>query len=155
MKVCKQCNQEYIDDKKYCSACGNKLINKVLEHSYHQLSKEYQNIYGTWKVTTEGDCEGRTVKNLGIFIGNIDDIALHLADKNYYSLNFQKVEDIDKIKYSDKRNKVDIALDIESKTWDMTSEERVKAMQLLFNGRPVEIEKSNYYASFIIKRTLY
>lgn len=42
-------------------------------------------------VKTEGDCEGRTTQNLGIWEGSISDIALHLADKCIYSLQFEKV----------------------------------------------------------------
>lgn len=37
---------------------------------------------GEWKVTTEGDCEGRMVKDLGVFKGHIVDIALKLAKRH-------------------------------------------------------------------------
>lgn len=42
-----------------------------------------QNIY---EVKTYNDCEGRTTRLLGIYQGNIQDIALHLADKAVYHL---------------------------------------------------------------------
>lgn len=51
------------------------------------MRQEYSN-YGTFEVTTEGDCEGRSVRHLGTFTGYIDEIAFALADKCYYSLRF-------------------------------------------------------------------
>lgn len=45
-----------------------------------------------WQVTTEGDCEGRSVKNLGYFVGGVDEIAMHLANQCSYSLRFNKIE---------------------------------------------------------------
>lgn len=44
-----------------------------------------------YHVTTEGDCEGRSTTDLGIWEGDIADIAFHLADKSYYSLNFSPI----------------------------------------------------------------
>lgn len=44
-----------------------------------------------WQVTTEGDCEGRTMKDLGYYEGNPVDIAFVLADKAMYSLTFSEV----------------------------------------------------------------
>lgn len=44
-----------------------------------------------YKVTTEGDCEGRSRRDLGIWEGNISNIAFHLADKMVYSLTFEPI----------------------------------------------------------------
>lgn len=44
-----------------------------------------------WQVTTEGDCEGRSVRDLGIHEGDIMHIAQTLADKEYYKLTFERV----------------------------------------------------------------
>lgn len=43
---------------------------------------------GWWQVTTEGDCEGWSVKQLGTYYGHLAEIAFHLADKAYYCLTF-------------------------------------------------------------------
>lgn len=43
---------------------------------------------GWWKVTTEDDEEGRTTRELGTFHGHVAEIALHLANKCFYSLRF-------------------------------------------------------------------
>ena len=44
-----------------------------------KINSEYLNPNGTWMVTTEGDCEGKTTKTLGVFIGRLDEIAFALA----------------------------------------------------------------------------
>lgn len=46
---------------------------------------------GYWQVTTEADCEGRSMKTLGFFKGNYAEIALALADKCCYSLHFARI----------------------------------------------------------------
>lgn len=50
------------------------------ENWRENMRQEYSN-YGTFKVTTEGDCEGKSVRHLGTFTGYIDEIAFALADK--------------------------------------------------------------------------
>ena len=49
-------------------------------------------LIGYWEVTTEGDCEGRTTRNLGTYYGWLDEIAFKLASQSYYSLRFSKVD---------------------------------------------------------------
>jgi hypothetical protein len=107
-----------------------------------------KNTYGLWSVTTENDEEGRTVKNLGTFKGHIDEIALHLADKCYYSLCFKQVEEIKE--YIPKRKSVSVMFGIDSGTWKMSSDERVNHFKEIFKDRNVKISDSNYYASFTI-----
>lgn len=111
--------------------------------------KEYP-VYGRWKVTTEGDCEGRTVTQLGYWDGYVDEIALHLAEKAYYGLKFTFVDPQPK-QLVPTMPEVHVQFDIESGTWDMKREHRVLEMKKLFKDRPVFIDKSNYYASFKIK----
>ena len=58
-----------------------------------EFKKPYDKAYGFWHVTTEGDCEGRSITDLGVFEGNIDTIALALADRcYYYTLYFTAVD---------------------------------------------------------------
>lgn len=48
----------------------------------------------TYSVTTEGDCEGRSIRHLGVYSGEIKKIVslLLLQGKNpYYGYNFQPV----------------------------------------------------------------
>lgn len=112
------------------------------------LTPAYSNPYGTWKVTTEGDVEGRSISYLGTFTGFIDEIALHLADKCFYSLRFEKTETVKE--YKPKADSVNVSLDIDSGTWDMNSKEIMEVMKEVFKNRPVQIKESNYYTSFVI-----
>ena len=96
---------------------------------------------GLWKVTTEGDVEGRTINDLGTYFGNISEIALHLADKAYYGLNFRKVEPIDK--YIPSKNAVHVSIS------GVKVDEDFNMLKESFKGYPVVIEKSNYYNSFV------
>ena len=99
-------------------------------------------IYGTWQVTTEGDCEGRSIKNLGQHTGYIDEIALHLADKCYYSLTFEVVEPV--AAYTPTSTEVHVHL--------RYGDYSLKDVSAMFKeaNRPVEITSSNYYRSFKI-----
>ena len=45
-------------------------------------------VVGRWRVTTEGDCEGRSVRDLGVHEGHVADIAAVLAPLTGYSLHF-------------------------------------------------------------------
>lgn len=47
---------------------------------------------GWWKVTTEGDCEGRTTKQLGEHFGHVAEIAFELGHNGGYVLEFDKIE---------------------------------------------------------------
>ena len=117
------------------------------------ISEEYTNLYGTWKVSTEGDCEGRTSTSLGIYTGWMDEIALSLADKCFYSLNMKKIEPKNRIG-PPTRSSVNVTLDIDSKTWDMAPQERAAAVQELIKnvGRNslCEIKPGGAYASVLV-----
>jgi len=77
------------------------------------------NPYGTWRVKTEGDCEGRSTANLGTFTGYFDEIAFALASKCYYTLDFERVEDTDKFDKTPTANKVSVRiLDMRGNTKD-------------------------------------
>lgn len=106
--------------------------------------------YGEWEITTEGDCEGRSVRNLGIFEGYIDEIAFALADKACYVLQFSRVQKNIPLDMTPKRNKVNIMLNIDSGTWDMKNEERIDYFKNLFKDRDIEVLNGTSYASVII-----
>lgn len=64
---------------------------ELIKHSYEKFKAVNDSPIGLWKVTTEGDCEGRTVRNLGMYKGHILDIAAELASSTMYVLNFKKM----------------------------------------------------------------
>lgn len=110
------------------------------------IKPPYDNVYGLWKVTTQGDCEGRSIRDLGTYEGNIDEIAFALADECFYSLNFKAVDPHDhKLDMTPKRKTVDIQLDVGSGTWDMMPKDRAIAVSGLMQNRPVTVSESNFY----------
>lgn len=54
---------------------------------------------GVWKVSTEGDEEGNTTEFLGVYEGDIVDIAFKLADKCMYTLEFSLLDKTDLEKF--------------------------------------------------------
>ena len=115
------------------------------------MTNSYDTSYGLWKVTTEGDCEGKTIKNLGIYEGNISDIAFYLKNKCEYSLEFTPVQ-VTKIDSCDVTHYgcVDVSLDINSETWKMSPEDRVNYFKVLLNTENrenVTVQPGQYYAS--------
>lgn len=140
---CKKCDTTVSDLAKFCSNCGEKITNI-------EINKDYNNPYGLWEVTTEGDCEGKTVNYLGIHEGYIDEIAFNLADKCFYSLEFKKLNKANLPINKSSRKEVNILLDIRSNTWDMTDKERVNAFAEIFKDRPVNVKKCDYFASVVL-----
>lgn len=117
-----------------------------------KITQDYTDPYGTWEVRTEGDVEGHSTKYLGTFTGFVDEIALHLADKCYYSLRFTKVEPIKEFKPT--RDSVHVSFDITSNTWDLPPLGRVEAVKEVFKNRPVSINVGQFYASFLISSVM-
>ena len=116
------------------------------------MTNSYDSSYGLWKVTTEGDCEGKTTINLGIYEGNISDIAFYLKNKCEYSLRFTpvKVIEIDSCDVNHYGH-VNVSLDIRSGTWDMSCQDRANYFKILLNTENREhiitVEPGQYYAS--------
>lgn len=53
----------------------------------------YKSPIGWWNVTTEGDCEGRTTRQLGTHYGHVAEIAFSLPDAPCYTYRFHPVTD--------------------------------------------------------------
>lgn len=110
--------------------------------------KEYS-IYGTYKVTTEGDCEGRSTRDLGVHTGYIDEIAFALADKCMYSLRFTMVQPIE-LDLTPKKDTVQISLDIDSGAWDLNSTDALQFFKNFFKDRNVQVVNSLGYGKCTI-----
>lgn len=119
-----------------------------------KLNPKYRNVVGLWKVTTEGDCEGKSTRDLGVWEGNVADIALYLAPKAMYDLCFKSFEI--QTPGAPQRDCVTVSFDIDSNTWpmDMQNKERVEVMRELFADTDYTIEEGSSYASFTIRRPL-
>lgn len=48
-----------------------------------------------WKITTEGDAEGRTTRVLGYAVGNEQDIKKYYDSEKYYKLYLDPIEIIE------------------------------------------------------------
>lgn len=147
---CTKCRKFIPTNSTFCLHCGAKVEKP--EDLLGLLPEKYRNTYGTWQVTTEGDCEGRTTMHLGTFEGHVDKIARSLVGQAMYGLRFTAVAPVTEIpEPKTAREEVHVSFDIDSKTWDMVGEKRTKVMTELFKDRPVTIDDSNYYACFLIR----
>lgn len=109
--------------------------------------------YGHWHVTTEGDVEGRSTRDLGTHEGHIDDIAFALADQCYYSLRFDFVKPSELLNTKKPaRKKVNVSLGIDSGTWDLHGQDLVDYWQECFKGRGVTVLGNQYFAGVEIAR---
>jgi len=59
------------------------------------MNTKIKSNYGTFSVSTEGDVEGISTTQLGVYEGYIDEIALYLDNKKEYSLSFERVKNIE------------------------------------------------------------
>ena len=112
------------------------------------MNKKYTN-YGTFKVTTEGDCEGKSVRDLGVHTGYIDEIAFALADKCFYTLCFALVEPTT-LDLTPKKDTVKISLDIDSGAWDFNVADAMEYFKDFFANRDVEVIGAHGYGSCTI-----
>lgn len=116
-----------------------------------QKTKTYIEPRGTWCVTTEGDCEGRSTTNLGTWVGYVDEIALHLAKESFYTLQFTRISDRP-AELTPAKDMVHVRFGHDSGFWNLRNEERIEAIAEAFADRPVDISKSNYASSFTITK---
>lgn len=103
--------------------------------------------FGVWEVTTEGDCEGRTTRNLGIHEGFIDEIAFKLADQAEYKLQFKWLQPRSIAEKPAVATEVHISLSIDTGTWDTHGSERTEIFRSFLHGRDVEVQDGQFYAS--------
>jgi hypothetical protein len=66
-------------------------LNKTIAPEKSVIEKWADSPVGWWDVTTEGDCEGRSTKQLGTHYGHVAEIAFSLKDCGY-SFHFEKTD---------------------------------------------------------------
>jgi hypothetical protein len=115
----------------------------------------YGNPIGVWRVTTEGD-----TKDLGVWQGHVCNIAFQLAHESSYALNFKATNEVADYSIAasesiiSKKKSVNISMWIESNTWGLSSENRVKWFKMFLNlddSSNIEVKESNYYACVLLK----
>lgn len=106
-----------------------------------EFNAPYDNPVGMWKVSTDGDCEGKSTRELGFHQGHILDIAYGLADKAMYDLKFTAVtpEDLPKTAKINKPQKINIALNIDSGSWEMRMPQRAASLQNMLSKKPCKL----------------
>ena len=147
--ICKQCGKTGDLKKPYCPFHG-----KMIEWTSEEFFPPYNETYGLWKVTTEGNCEGKLIKVLGIHEGHIDEIAKSLSGSCYYSLHFERLKktiqkESNTAPEKDSAN-VSIMIPGLSNINGKNKETEYKKIEKLFENRPVKIKPSSYYNTFTI-----
>ena len=150
--TCEKCKRKTSAQFPFCPMCGTRKPEMPTPDFIKEMPDRYTNTFGLWKVTTEGDEEGRSTRKLGIHEGHIDEIARKLAHKAFYGLWFMAVDPEPVGLEEPKREpkSVHIQMSIDSKTWDLKPKQRPVVFAKIFENRPVSIEESNYYASVLM-----
>lgn len=159
MKTCPICGMKNAG-KNFCGECGTKLpedcgLTAEVRRVLANVPAEYTNMKsGVWRVTTEGDCEGKTVNDLGVHEGSVIDIARKLSGHCYYALCFKKTTKSEEEKRRPERSEVEISFDINSHTWNLKQAERAALFRELFKANgldPNMVETGSFYASVKLK----
>ena len=150
---CPACGRKYANNSRFCSDDGTALLTeKEVAGIIHSLKEPYSDPYGLWIVSTEGDCEGRSTRQLGSFEGYLDEIAQKLASEAFYSLTFRKAKELPhKDDPKDYPKSVSVTLDIGSGSWDWNRKDRAATVADLLKDRPVMVTEGEYYASINLK----
>lgn len=104
------------------------------------INNDYLNPYGIWEVTTEADCEGWGVHKIGIYEGYLDEIALHLADKVYYSLTLKKIVPEKIEKFTPKAKSIYVSFAYDS---NFTAKNIVINASKMLRNRPCQVKNGN------------
>lgn len=144
MVYCPNCRNKVTANSNFCNYCG-KEIPAVINESIPAFP--YNESYGFWKVTTEGDVEGRTMKDLGVHEGHIDEIAQALSPACYYSLHFEAAPDPKKFG-NEREPRDEVSININSSDlWRLSGDERLAVISELLKDRPVKVKDGKYYKS--------
>lgn len=144
----------------------NEELREIESLERAKLAEEYTDPVGWWKVTTEGDCEGRSTKDYGTHYGHAAEVIARLYVNGltpFYGYKLKKVPepltetDVGPEKLIGKE--FHFNLDIESLTWDMNNEQIARVVDKAFGskgfvnmtGVDYSIEPSNYWKSVKIK----
>jgi hypothetical protein len=100
--------------------------------------------FGVWEVTTEGDCEGRSVRQLGRYEGYLDQIALSLSDKAYYSLQFKLILPEEQILPTPIRSTAPVGFAFDTAIRTMSKAEQISFVSEMLADRPVVVRSGTY-----------
>lgn len=127
----------------------DKYSLEELREEIYQREKPSTDPIGLWNVTTEGDCEGRSIDKIGIHEGHFADIALQFAGRTAYSLSFSRAKPEEVKDYSGSETRVSVPYEVCSST---DKEIYTRAMQAWL-GSDWIVEPHTYYKTVTIKRS--
>lgn len=108
---------------------------------------------GLWKVTTEGDVEGRSTTLLGEHYGHVADIAFSLADRNFYSLDFVRLPSDRDILLKDSGRKA-VHIRVRDLKGNTISSNPGLVQNMIKDKPEIKVTKSNYYTSVKLEREI-
>lgn len=121
---------------------------------FEKIKSYMGNPFGTWKVTTEGDCEGRSIKTIGVFEGHIVDIALELGQQGGYSLSFEPFI-LKNLASPVRVEKIEVSFPIQTGTWEKGVEYDEAVEKWLKTMKPenkFQVERCTYHSAYTIRR---
>lgn len=141
----------YIPTQCKCYDCWRREIPMKEKEVNHNSEYNIPSRYGYWQVSTEGDEEGKSIRNLGVFHGNIDEIAFALADRVMWSLDFKQINPDDIPAPKNYKTRINICLDLKDVPYS-DYEKRIKIMQQMLSGTNISVEKGNAFGNVAIIR---
>ena len=124
-------------------------LNKTIASKKSKLQEWADSPVGWWKVTTEGDCEGRSTNQLGTHYGHVVEIALSITGGCGYSFRFEKAKSPQQAfipdQYQAVRTKANISLD------PINYKGGEKEIAVWLDCDEVEVKPCNYYGAYTIK----
>ena len=132
----------------------SKFSSQELQEELDHRLEEPKNPVDFWKVSTSGDEEGKTTKNLGIHHGHWAETAMKFSGVACYSLYLDRVEEPLPVHLPTPRTEVSINYrgilpGLGSSYNDKAC--AIKAIQKMLEGE-YEVTPSNYYMSVKIRR---
>ena len=128
-------------------------LNKTIAPTKSKLQEWAESPVGWWKVTTEGDCEGRSTDQLGMHYGHVVEIAMSLPSGYSYSYRFEKAKNMNgdfnipniPDEYQAVRKEANISLD------PISYKGGEKEIAKWLDCDEVEVKPCNYYGAYTIK----
>lgn len=105
---------------------------------------------GTWMITTEGDCEGKTTRNITTVSGHFAEVALAYAGYAEYKLTLETPKKSHLLKTKPKMQ-VSVGPGISSGLWDYSNEIIAEILQK-WVGDDYIVKPDRYYKSVKIIR---
>jgi hypothetical protein len=116
------------------------------------VKNPYKSPVRWWKVTTEGDVEGRSIRDLGIHYGHVAEIALGLNDGPCYAYKFEPAptpEGGRRTKYNQRRKTTHINFDYSPEGRSLSCDPQ--AAEKWLDCPQIKVKKSNYCDTILIE----